>query len=92
MPTDYLTKNKVFTEVVRKDAFHARIQTITHTIVGEIYFRPDQRVKDQLGELDQFVAVTAAKVYKFNGELAFESTFITLNRDHIVWFALEDQD
>ncbi|MEK7784508.1 MAG: hypothetical protein AAB658_03640 [Chloroflexota bacterium] len=91
MSVEYDPKGKVFSQVVRKDAVYVRIQTITHQIVGEIYLRQEERIKDQLELADKFIAVTSAKVYKLDGELAYDATFITLNRDHIVWLALEDE-
>lgn len=84
-------KGKVFSHVVHKDVHYVRIQTITHQITGEVYVRRDQRIKDELEFSEQFIAVTSAKVYKLDGTLAYEAPFITLNRNHIVWLALEDE-
>lgn len=84
-------KGKVFTHIVHKDILHARIQTLTHQITGEIYLKHEQRVKDELEIAEQFIAVTSAKVYKLTGELAYEAPFVTINRSHIVWLALEDE-
>lgn len=91
MMTEYDSKGKVFTRVVRKDPMYVRIQTATHQIQGEIYVSPEQRLKDQLEFSEKFLAVTAAKVYDLNGKLVYEATFITLNRDQIIWLALEDE-
>jgi hypothetical protein len=30
-------------------------------------------------------------VHKLDGSLAYEAPFITVNRNHIVWLALEDE-
>ncbi|MBI3242148.1 MAG: hypothetical protein HYZ49_07635 [Chloroflexi bacterium] len=91
MSIEYDPKGKVFSQVVRKDAVYVRIQTVTHQITGEMYLRQDERIKDQLEIADKFIAVTSAKVYKLDGELAYDATFITLNRDHIIWLSLEDE-
>jgi len=86
----YDEKGKVFSHVIHKDALYVRIQTVTHLITGEIYLDKDKRIKDELEFTEQFIAVTGAKVLKADGSLAYEAEFITLNRDHIVWLALED--
>jgi len=91
MSIEYDDKGKVFTRVVRKDAVYVRVQTATHQIQGEIYLSQDRRIKDQLELVDKFVAITSAKVYDLNGQLTYEATFITLNRDQIIWLALEDE-
>ncbi|MBM4423824.1 MAG: hypothetical protein FJ030_10580 [Chloroflexi bacterium] len=91
MSTEYDPKGKVFTHVVHKDVVHARIQTITHQIVGEIYLTHEKRIKDELEFAEKFIAITAPKVFNLDGTLAYEAVFITINRDHIVWLALEDE-
>ena len=78
-------KGKIFTNVVPKTPVPAIIQTITHRISGEVYMKPDERLKDELNRSEQFLAVTDAKVFNENGDVIFTSKFLTLNRDHIVW-------
>jgi len=91
MTTEYDDKGKVFSTKIRKDAVYARIQTITHLLTGEIYIEHDSRIKDHLEVAEKFIALTSAKVFNPDGSLAYESAFITLNRDHIIWLALEDE-
>jgi len=91
MSIEYDNKGKVFTHIVRKDAVYVRIQTATHQILGEIYLSQDRRIKDQLELVEKFIAVTSAKVYDLSGKLVYEATFVTLNRDQIIWLALEDE-
>jgi hypothetical protein len=91
MSIEYDNKGKVFTRIVRKDAVYVRVQTATHQIQGEIYLSQDRRIKDQLELVEKFIAVTSAKVYDLSGKLAYEATFVTLNRDQIIWLALEDE-
>jgi hypothetical protein len=91
MATLYDDKGKVFTQVVRKDAVYVRAQTATHQIQGEVYLSHDQRIKDQLEFSEKFIAITSAKVYDLSGKMVYEATFITLNRDQIIWLALEDE-
>ncbi len=90
MSTEYDPKGKVFTHVVHKDVVYVRIQTITHQITGDVYIEHDRRIKDELEFAEQFIAVTSAKVFKLDGTLAYDAPFVTINRNHIVWLALED--
>jgi hypothetical protein len=87
----YDEKGKVFTRVVHKDVLYVRVQTVTHLITGEIYIEHEQRIKDHLELAEQFIAITSAKVFGLDGVLAYQAEFLTLNRAHIVWLALEDE-
>ena len=90
MTNEYDEKGKIFTRVVQKDALYVRVQTVTHLITGEMYVEHEQRLKDNLEFAEQFIAITAAKVFTLTGALTYQADFLTLNRDHIVWLALED--
>nr|MBI2905998.1 hypothetical protein [Chloroflexota bacterium] len=90
MSMEYDAKGKVFTHIVHKNAVYVRIQTVTHQIAGEIYLAQDQRIKDELEFAEKFIAVTSARVLGPGGQLVYESPFITLNRDQIVWLAIEE--
>lgn len=90
MTNEYDEKGKIFTRVVQKDALYVRVQTVTHLITGEMYVEHEQRLKDNLEFAEQFIAITTAKVFTLTGTLTYQADFLTLNRDHIVWLALED--
>ena len=90
MTVAYDDKGKVFSNIISKDALSVRIQTVTNMITGEIYVDHDKRVKDELEFAGQFIAVTTAKVFNGDGSLAYTAEFVTVNRNHIVWLALED--
>jgi hypothetical protein len=90
MTIAYDEKGKVFSRIVTKDVIYARIQTVTNLITGEIYIEHEKRIKDVLEFAETFIAITAAKVYNLDGTLAYESSFLTLNRNHIVWLAIEE--
>jgi hypothetical protein len=85
MAINYDEKGKFFTNVIAKEAVSAKIQTSTHFIEGEIHVRPGTRVKDELDVNEPFLAVTNARVYQSSGELLFETKFIAIHRDQIVW-------
>ena len=46
MSIHYDEKGKFFTSVISKEPIFVEIQTITHRIEGNIYKRPDDRVKE----------------------------------------------
>lgn len=82
---DFDEKGKIFTNVVPKRSVSAIIQTLTHRIQGEVYMKPDERLKDEFNRSDQFVAVTDATIMDSRGEPLYKCKFLTLNKDQIVW-------
>jgi hypothetical protein len=90
MSIQYDDKGKVFSHIVTKDVILARIQTVTSLITGEIYVEHNKRIKDVLEFTETFIAITNASVYASDGALAYEAPFLTLNRNHIVWLAIEE--
>ena len=78
MITDFDEKGKIFTNIVQKNPVPATIQTITHQIRGEVYMKPDERLKDELNRSDQFLAVTNASILDDKGNVAFSCKFLTL--------------
>ncbi len=80
-------KGKYFTNVISKDVVRTVIQTLTIRIVGDIYVRPGERLKDELNKSDKFIAVTDAVVLNARGEEIYRSDFLTVNLDHILWLS-----
>lgn len=91
MITDFGEKGKIFTNVVQKTPVSATIQTITHQLRGEVYMKPDERLKDELNRSDQFLAVTNASILNDQGEEIVSCKFLTLNKNQIVWI-IPDSD
>jgi hypothetical protein len=87
---DFDEKGKFFTNVVPKTPVSATIQTLTHKIHGDVYMKPDERLKDELNRSDQFLAVTNAKILDSRGEVIFLAKFLTLNKDQIIWLIPDD--
>ncbi len=85
MIRDFDEKGKIFTNVVSKIPVDAIIQTRTHQIQGEVYIKPDERLRDELNRSEQFVAVTNAKIFDANSNPLFECQFLTINKDQIIW-------
>jgi hypothetical protein len=83
----YDDKGKLFTDVVTKRALTVILYTPDHTIQGEIHLLPDDRLIDDLNHPEKFLAVTHAAVYSHAGELLYQTAFLSINRDHIVWVA-----
>lgn len=87
----YNEKGKFFTDVITKDAVPSTIQTIMHRIRGNVYVRPNERLKDELENTKKFLAITDAKVYDLRGNLLYSSKFITVNLDHIIWLLPDEE-
>lgn len=91
MTIEYDEKGKFFTNVVAKSAIPAVIQTLTNRIEGHVYVRPGTRLKDELDQASQFLAVTNAVVYQAGGEKLYECGFMAVNLDHVVWIIPDDR-
>jgi hypothetical protein len=78
-------KGKIFTQVITKNPHSVVIQTTRQMIHGTIHVRPTERVMDEINNSEKFIAVTDATVTDLNGNLLYESSFLTLNRDQIIW-------
>ena len=85
MPIQYDEKGKFFTDVITKLPQVVTIQTTLHLIHGEVYVRPEDRLKDELNHSDRFIAVTNASIFSLNGELLYRCNFLNINSDQIVW-------
>lgn len=79
-------KGKYFTQRVTKDTLLAVIRTADRTIVGNIYVRPDRRIKDELDEdRSRFLAITDAHVYSADGEVhIYDTRFLLVSYHQIV--------
>jgi hypothetical protein len=91
MTLHYDDKGKFYTEYISKNAVSAIIQTVTHRITGKIFVRVGERIRDELNQAVQFLAVTDAVIYDLQGDISYKSDFITVNRDHIIWIMPEEQ-
>ncbi len=78
-------KGKIFTDVITKETVAVVIQMVGFIIHGNVYVRPDERLKDELNSNEQFLAVTEAVVFDAFGTEKYHSDFLSVNRDHIIW-------
>jgi hypothetical protein len=85
MVTTFDEKGKFFTPVISKHPVAVIIQTVNHRITGNIYIRPEDRIKDELDRAEDFLAVTDAVVTNSEGVEIASTKFISVNRGQIVW-------
>jgi len=91
MTTEYDEKGKIFTDIVSKVSIYVTIQTTTHMIHGRMHVRRDQRVKDELDRNEKFLALTEVQVLGPDGQTVFQSPFVAVKREHIVWVMPEQK-
>ncbi|MGB9586214.1 MAG: hypothetical protein ACPL4H_01655 [Anaerolineales bacterium] len=85
MATRYDEKGKFFTDKISKEQVPVVIQTTYGRIEGFIYVMAGARLKDEINNAEQFIAVTNAKLYNMKDECTYITHFVSVNRDHIVW-------
>lgn len=85
MVTQIDEKGKFFTKVVTKQPVAVVIQLVDYRISGNIHVRPDQRVKNELDNDEPFLAVTDATIYDGKRQELFTTSFMAVNRQHILW-------
>ena len=92
MTFEYDDKGKFFTDVISKNPVSALVQTTTHLIEGTIHVRKDERVKDELGRTENFLALTDARIIDTDGNTLYENNFIAVHRGQIVWVLPKEDD
>ena len=92
MTFEYDDKGKFFTDIISKIPVAALVQTTTHLIKGTIHVRQGERVKDELGRTENFLALTNANVLDENGNIRYQSNFIAIHREQIVWVIPEEEE
>lgn len=85
MQIEYDEKGKLFTEVIAKDKIWSHIQTETHVIHGYVHVRIGDRLSDELNKENNFLAITEAEIYSLDGQQLYLTSFLAVNRAHIVW-------
>lgn len=91
MTIEYDEKGKRFTDIVTKRSVYATVQTTTHLMRGHIHVRREQRIKDELDLDEKFLAITDVQVLSADGQVLFQTPFLAIHRDHIVWVVPEQQ-
>jgi hypothetical protein len=82
-------RGKFFTPRVTKESVATVIRTTDHLIVGQIYVRPDHRLKDELNSTSEpYLAITDAKVYDQLGQMQiFETSFLIVAASHVIFIS-----
>jgi hypothetical protein len=85
-------RGSFYTELIPKERVPVIIQTDTSRIHGLVHANPNVRLKDYLNNLEDWLAVTDAKVFDPNGEKQIlESEFLALHLDKITWIVPMDE-
>lgn len=84
-------KGKFFTDVITKEAVPVLIQMPTNRIRGNMYVRPGERIKDQINQEENFLAITEAILYDLTGAELYRCDFLLVNREYLIWLLPEDQ-
>ena len=92
MSFEYDEKGKIYTDVIRKRAVDALVQTTTHLIQGKMYVHHDERVKNELDRDELFLALTDVSVLGADGKPVHQSPFLAVCRTQIVWVLPDDQE
>lgn len=87
MSDQFAEKGKIFTPIIKKIPYDVIIQTIHQRIEGKIHVRPDVRLRDDMNELEMFIAVTDAVIYNVAGEVIYRCNFMLVNRAQIIWLS-----
>ena len=92
MTTEFDEHGKIFTDIVSKVSIYVTVQTTMQMLRGRMHVRRDQRVKDELDRNEKFLALTDVQVLGPDGQALFQSPFLAVKREHIVWVMPEKQD
>lgn len=92
MSVRYDDKGKFFTDVITKDRVPSIIHTLISRIQGNLHVRMDERVKDELNQGEQFLAITDAIVYNLQGQKIYDAEFMLINRDHVIWIVPDEEN
>ena len=85
MTIEYDEKGKFYTNVIQKVAVPALVQTTKNLIRGMVHVRQDERLKDELENSEDFIAMTNVEVLDGDGKIAFSGSFLAIQKDQIVW-------
>ena len=91
MSIHYDEKGKFFTPVVTKEPTPVIIQTLLHRIEGKYHIRPDDRVTDAINSDEHFIPLTDVIVLNSQGKMIYNTDFLLINRDQIVWMFPRDE-
>ncbi|NOH03296.1 MAG: hypothetical protein HND47_15720 [Chloroflexi bacterium] len=91
MTIEYDEKGKYYTNVIQKIPVPSILQTTTHLIRGQVHVRQGERLKDELENGEDYMAVTNASIYNVDGNVVFTSSFLAVQKKQIVWVMPADE-
>ncbi len=91
MITQFEEKGKIFTSKITKDQREVIVQTNTHKIKGVLHIQTDLRMIDELNESNHFLALTRVSILDNNDVALYETNFLAINTDQIVWILPIDE-
>ncbi|HNK62530.1 MAG TPA: hypothetical protein PKL78_04715 [Anaerolineales bacterium] len=92
MTIEYDEKGKFYTNVVHKVAVPSIMQTTMHLIKGLVHVRQGERLKDELENHEEYMAVTNANVFDAKGDVVYSSLFLAVQKKQIVWIMPVDDE
>ena len=92
MSIEFDEKGKFYTNVISKITVSSLLQTRSHLIRGSVHVRQGSRLKDELENDEDYIAVTNANIYDANGAVAYSSSFLAVQKSQIVWIMPVDDD
>lgn len=92
MTIEYDEKGKYYTNVIQKVAVPSIVQTTTHLIRGLVHVRQGERLKDELENHEEYIAVTNATIHDPGGNVVFSSLFLAIQKKQIVWVMPSEED
>jgi|SRR5688572_4352732 len=92
MTIEYDEKGKFYTNVISKISVSSLLQTSSHLIRGLVHVRQGERLKDELENNEEYIAVTNASIYDSNGAVAYSSPFLAVQKSQIIWIMPVDED
>jgi hypothetical protein len=91
MVTDFDERGKVFTQIITKRPVLVTLQTTSQLIKGNIHIRPNERIKDELNQDENFIAVTNATIIDNQGQIFLRCSFLTVNVSQIIWLVPDNE-
>ncbi len=85
MTIEYDEKGKYFTNIIQKVPVPSVVQTVMSLVRGNVHVRQNERLKDELENDEQFLAVTEATVTNLAGEIIFSGPFLAIQKNQIIW-------
>lgn len=77
----------MYTNKISKVSLRVVIETMNDLIVGNMHLRPRLRLIDELISGEPFLAVTDAVVYDKSGKVRYNTRFLSINRDFVIFVA-----